>query len=406
MKKLFTLLLLVLVAFSMQAQRYRDKVFTTVTMDSVLYGNAINWDNSAQELKMNIFQPAGDTASKRPLLVLAHGGSFINGSRYNEDVAYLCREFAKRGYVCVSIQYRLGIDLAKFFNEGGTQFANAVWRGTLDGRAAVRFLRAHADSLKISTEHIYLGGVSAGGVLGLHQAFLDTESEVNASDPLIDMTAIGGGIEGLSGTPGQSWRVKGIINLCGGVGNVNWMLNNKDIAIFNVHGTNDQTVPYKTAYFKAFGFDVAKLSGGFVIDSMAKTLGMKSYLYTFVNAPHVPFSPGIGTTQSSTAYMDTTEGLLRDFLTEDLGRKVGLPDVLSNADVRLYPNPAKEQLVVQVDKGTKTVIELMNLTSQCLQRVVTEKAINRLNTEDLTTGIYIVTISNEYGKATRKVLIE
>lgn len=406
MKKRITLILIISFAINVQAQRYRDKLFPTVTMDSVLYGNALNWDNSAQDLKMNIYQPVGDTASKRPLLILAHGGSFINGSRYNLDVAYLCAEFAKRGYVCVSIQYRLGIDLAKFFTEGGTQFSNAVWRGALDGRAAIRFLRAHADSLKINTEKIYLGGVSAGGVLGLHASCLDTYTELANADPAIDTASIGGGIEGLSGTPGQSWRVKGIINLCGAIGNVNWMSNNTDLSIFSVHGTNDQTVPYKTAYFKAFGFDVAKLSGGYVVDSMAKALGMKSVFYTFVNAPHVPFSPGVGTVQSSTAYMDTTEGMLRDFLVDDLDRKVGLPDVLSNADVKLYPNPAKQHLFIQIDKGTKTVIELMNLTGQCLQRVETEKTISSMNTEDLTPGIYIVTISNEYGKAARKVMIE
>lgn len=406
MKRLFTLMMVVLLTVNLQAQRYRDKLFTTVTMDSVLYGNALNWNSSSQDLKMNIYQPVGDTVSRRPLLILAHGGSFINGTRYNPDVAYLCAEFAKRGYVCVSIQYRLGIDGSKFFLEPGKQFANAVWRGALDGRAAIRFLRAKADSLKINTAQIYLGGVSAGGVLGLHAECLDTQSELDNADPSIDTAGIGGGIEGLSGTPGQSWRVKGIINLCGGIGTAGWMSNNTDLSIFSVHGDKDQTVPYKTAYFKASGFDVAKLSGGFIVDSMAKVFGMKSVFYTFINAPHVPFSPGVGTTQSSTAYMDTTEGMLRDFLFNDLDRKVGLPDVLSNADVKLYPNPAKEQLFVQVDKGTQTVVEVMNLTGQCLLRLVTEKTVNILNTEDLAAGIYIVTVSNEYGKAARKVMIE
>lgn len=406
MKKLFTVLLVVLVTANVHAQRYRDKVFTSFTMDSVLYGNALNWDNSPQTLKMNIYQPVGDTSSKRPLLVFAHGGSFINGTRNNPDVTYLCEEFTKRGYVCVSIQYRLGIDLAKFFTEGGTQFANAVWRGALDGRAAIRFLRAKSDSLKINTEKIYLGGVSAGGVLGLHAACLDTQTELANADPAIDTASIGGGIEGLSGTPGQSWRVKGIISLCGAIGNVGWMSNNTDLSLFSVHGTNDQTVPYKTAYFKAFGFDVAKLSGGYVVDSMAKVLGMKSVLYTFVNAPHVPFSPGVGTSQSSTAYMDTTENLLRDFLIDDLDRKVGLVDVLSQADVKLYPNPAREQLFVRVEKGAGTVIELMSLTGQIMQRVVAERANGKINTEGLPAGVYIVTISNEYGKIARKVVVE
>lgn len=406
MKKLFTLLLIVSLVHTLQAQRYRDKLFTTVAMDSVLYGNAINWDNTPQPLKMNIYQPVGDTASKRPLLVLAHGGSFINGTRYNPDVSYLCAEFAKRGYVCVSIQYRLGIDLSKFFDEGGTQFANAVWRGALDGRAAIRFLRAHADSLNINTDQIYLGGVSAGGVLGLHEAFLDTQSELDNADPKIDTASIGGGIEGLSGTPGQSWRVKGLISLCGALGNVSWMSNNTDLSIFSVHGTNDETVPYKTAYFRAFGFDVAKLSGGFVVDSMAKTLGMKSFLYTFINAPHVPFSPSVGTTQSSTAYMDTTEGLLRDFLLDDLNRKVGLPDVLLSKDIKLYPNPARNLVSVDISKGHETQITVFDMCGKVHYKAQTDKLRTVLNIEAYPAGIYFVRIINEYGGVTKSLTVE
>lgn len=404
MKKTFTLLVIALSVIQLQAQRYKDKLFTTVLMDSVLYGNADNWNNTPQELMMNIFQPEGDTATRRPLLVLAHGGSFINGSRYALDVTYLCNEFAKRGYVCVSIQYRLGIDISKFFLTPGPQFANAVWRGTLDGRAAVRYLRAHADSLGIDTAQIYIGGVSAGGVLGLHEAFLDVSSEVAAANPPIDTASIGGGIEGLSGTPGESWRVKGVISLCGAIGDVSWMNNNRDVSIFSVHGTNDQTVPYKTDYFTAFSTKVAKLSGSFAVDSMAKVYGMKSVLYTFVGAPHVPFSPGVGTTASSTAYMDTTETLLRDFLVDDLNRKVGLSEMLIASDVKLYPNPAQSQLNITVTKGQETQVTLFDMNGKVAYQTRSQNKNIMVNTEHLSNGLYFVTIQNEFGSITQKLL--
>jgi poly(3-hydroxybutyrate) depolymerase len=404
MKKTFTLLVIALSVIQLQAQRYKDKLFTTVLMDSVLYGNADNWNNTPQELMMNIFQPEGDTATRRPLLMLAHGGSFINGSRYALDVTYLCNEFAKRGYVCVSIQYRLGIDISKFFLTPGPQFANAVWRGTLDGRAAVRYLRAHADSLGIDTAQIYIGGVSAGGVLGLHEAFLDVSSEVAAANPPIDTASIGGGIEGLSGTPGESWRVKGVISLCGAIGDVSWMNNNRDVSIFSVHGTNDQTVPYKTDYFTAFSTKVAKLSGSFAVDSMAKVYGMKSVLYTFVGAPHVPFSPGVGTTASSTAYMDTTETLLRDFLVDDLNRKVGLSEMLIASDVKLYPNPAQSQLNITVTRGQETQVTLFDMNGKVAYQTRSQNKNIMVNTEHLSNGLYFVTIQNEFGSITQKLL--
>ena len=405
MKKLFTLLALAIVAIQVHAQRYHDKLFTEVAIDSVTYGQANTWNGTPQDLRMNIYQPVGDTVTKRPLLVLAHGGSFVQGSRYASDVTYLCTEFAKRGYICVSLDYRLGIDINSFFSAPGPQFANAVWRGTLDGRAAVRYLRANASLYKIDREQIYIGGVSAGGVLGLHEAFLDLPSEVGSANPSIDTAGIGGGIEGISGTPGQSWRVKGVISLCGGLGDVNWMSNNREVAIFSVHGTADQTVPYKTDYFVAYNLNVAKISGSFSVDSMAHVFGMKSFLHTFIGAPHVPFSPGVGTTESSTAYMDTTETLLRDFLQDDLGRHVGLPEVLQVSDVRVYPNPAMDILTIDIEKGSHTAISIRDINGKECLNVSTEKAHTVIDIQGLRSGLYFVNSTNEFGSITRKVMV-
>lgn len=410
MKKLFTIITLITIITSVNAQRYKDKIFTNVSIDSVVYGNANNFSGSPQDLKMNIFQPIGDTVSNRPLLVFAHGGSFVGGSRYLPDVTYLATEFAKRGYVCISIQYRLGVDpqvIGLDLSQAGPQFANALWRGTLDGRGAIRFLRANANTYKINSGQVYLGGVSAGGVLGLHEAFLDTEAEVGTANPRMDTAAIGGGIEGLSGTPGQSWRVKGVINLCGALGDVNWMSNNKNVSIFSVHGTNDETVPYKTNFFTYSGIQIGRLSGSFVVDSMAKVLGMKSVFYTFKDAPHVPFTPGIGTTESSTAYMDTTEGLLRDFLFDDIKTQgVGINNVLSNSDVKVYPNPAQENVSIETSKGNNNVITFMDLSGKTIETVDNSKTITVLNTSHLKSGIYFIQITNEFGSITKKLVIE
>jgi|DEB19_MinimDraft_2_1074335.scaffolds.fasta_scaffold00915_3 para-nitrobenzyl esterase len=409
MKKIFTIIAAMAVFTNVQAQRYKEKIFTSVSVDSVVYGSANTFSNAPQDLKMNIYQPVNDTVTNRPLLVLAHGGSFVGGSRYAADVVYLCNEFAKRGYVCVSIQYRLGVDINEILldqTQAGPQFANAVWRGTLDGRAAIRFLRANANTYKISTGQVYLGGVSAGGVLGLHEAFLDLPSEVGAANPKFDTVSIGG-IEGTSGTPGQSWRVKGVISLCGAIGDVSWMNNNKNVSIFSVHGTNDATVPYKTDYFSYGSIKIGILSGSFVVDSMAKILGMKSVFYTFKDAPHVPFSPGVGTVESSNAYMDTTEGMLRDFLFDDIKTQgVGVNNVLAQNDVKLYPNPAKEMVTIEVAFGTKNVITIMDLSGKIIDTIQSNKAFTNLNLNNLQTGIYFVNIYNENGSITKKLIVE
>ncbi len=410
MKKIITLFTILTISTVAFAQRYKDKIFTNVSMDSVVYGNAKNFSGSPQDLKMNIFQPVGDTVTNRPLLVFAHGGSFVGGNRYLPDVTYLATEFAKRGYVCVSIQYRLGVDLQAIFadqSQAGPQFANALWRGTLDGRGAIRFLRANANTYKFNIGQVYLGGVSAGGVLGLHEAFLDTEAEIGTANPKMDTASIGGGIEGLSGTPGQNWRVKGVINLCGAIGDVNWMKNNKNVSIFSVHGTNDETVPYKSDFFSYAGLKIGRLSGSFVVDSMAKTLGMKSFFHTFEGAPHVPFSPGVGTPQSSTAYMDTTEDLLTTFLFDDIKTPgVGVNNILTKNDVSVFPNPTKENVTIEISKGKINTIVITDLTGKVMETIIAKSNIIDLNLNNLNNGIYFLTISNELGIITKKMIKE
>ena len=66
-------------------------------------------------LKLDVYQPLDGQAGPRPAL-LAFGGAFHRGSKGAEvfegenpstAMAEYCREFARRGYVCFSIDYRL-----------------------------------------------------------------------------------------------------------------------------------------------------------------------------------------------------------------------------------------------------------------------------------------------------------
>ena len=59
-----------------------------------------------QTLLMDIYQPYNDPMAARPFMVLVHGGSFLQGNK--SDLEETCRAFARKGYVAVSIQYRLG----------------------------------------------------------------------------------------------------------------------------------------------------------------------------------------------------------------------------------------------------------------------------------------------------------
>ena len=46
---------------------------------------------------MDIYRPVGDTETNRPLIIFAHGGTFIFGSKNNPTAVDFCEAFAKRG---------------------------------------------------------------------------------------------------------------------------------------------------------------------------------------------------------------------------------------------------------------------------------------------------------------------
>jgi carboxylesterase type B len=70
----------------------------------------------------------------------------MTGTKADDLMVTVSTELALRGYIAVSIDYRLGVnitDLAglnKYFNQ-------AVYRATQDSKAALRFLRANAASI-------------------------------------------------------------------------------------------------------------------------------------------------------------------------------------------------------------------------------------------------------------------
>ena len=97
---------------------------------------------------MDIYVPEG--IGPFPTVVYIHGGGFFTGDK-SAGTTYT-DYLVDNGYVAVSINYRLS---------GEAPFPAAVH----DCKAAVRFLRANADTYRIDPEHIGSWGDSAGGNL-------------------------------------------------------------------------------------------------------------------------------------------------------------------------------------------------------------------------------------------------
>jgi len=150
--------------------RYRDQVFSNVSITSDLkYGQAPDANNNPVDLKLDLYQPTGDTQTLRPALVWVHGGSFSGGDKTNFVPVDVANTFSKMGYVVVSINYRL---LGSGCVANPSNCTVAALEAQHDAQAAVRWLRSNAATYKIDPSRIGIGGESAGAItatlVGLH----------------------------------------------------------------------------------------------------------------------------------------------------------------------------------------------------------------------------------------------
>ena len=161
--------------------RYRTDVFTEVESTLGLsYGSGTTIAGNSQELFLDVYQPVGDVQEIRPVIILAFGGSFISGER--GDLAGLCESYARRGFVAVSIDYRL-YDLPLIPFPTSDEMRDVVVRSISDFKAAIRFMRedaATSNTFRIDPNMIFVGGVSAGAIAAAHTAVLDETDDIDA----------------------------------------------------------------------------------------------------------------------------------------------------------------------------------------------------------------------------------
>ncbi len=202
--------------------RYYSQIFSDA-VTTVPYGNAIEYDGKDTTLLMDVYQPTGDNFAHRPLIIMAFPGSFTSGVRESPDLIEICTYFSERGYVCASIDYRLGIpestDSCEFL---------ALMRAVQDMKASVRYFYKDAqtaDQFRIDTNQIFIGGSSAGAFIALNYAYLklDTFSFPPPTFAANDILQLGG-VDGNSGNPGYSQKVKGVIDLSGGIADTVWIM--------------------------------------------------------------------------------------------------------------------------------------------------------------------------------------
>ena len=75
--------------------RYLENVFSTVKKTTVVYAPSIDHLGASINLSMDVYEPEGDNLTERPVVILAHGGSFVFGDR--SMMQRWCALLAKKG---------------------------------------------------------------------------------------------------------------------------------------------------------------------------------------------------------------------------------------------------------------------------------------------------------------------
>ena len=184
---------------------YVDEIFDDVTVISdVVYGanmGVLTGAPALDTLKMDVYMPADDANTDRRVVVLLHTGTFLppilngqaTGDKTDNNIVELCKRFAKKGYVAVAPNYRLGWNpLSTDPDERTSTLAQAFYRAQQDARTAVRYLRMTRDAAGNPYgigDKFAVGGDGTGGYMALALAALDKDEEVllpkfiDTSDP-------------------------------------------------------------------------------------------------------------------------------------------------------------------------------------------------------------------------------
>ncbi len=233
--------------------RFRDDVFSAVTRtNGITYGQAPGWSGETQVLAFDMYEPTGDTSTVRPAIVWVHGGSFAGGARTSPELVDQATVFAHKGYLSISITYRL---TPRGCTQVNGECVTAMTYAAEDARAAVRFLRANASTYRIDPSRIAIAGTSAGAITALNLAY-------------------GVGSEGNSGTPGVSSEVTTAVSLSGAL-YFPTAIDASDKPALLFHGTSDNLVAY----------DLARTT-----HETAASAGLISKLVTWEGAGHVPYA--------------------------------------------------------------------------------------------------------------------
>lgn len=114
----------------------------------------IPYAEESENQYLDLYVPDMENGERPQLYVIIHGGGFVANDSQSKQAKLMYRYFRDQGYACATINYRLAQE---------QPFPAAIQ----DCKAAIRFLRAHADEYGYTAEKVAVFGESAGGFLAI-----------------------------------------------------------------------------------------------------------------------------------------------------------------------------------------------------------------------------------------------
>ncbi|MEM9328352.1 MAG: alpha/beta hydrolase [Bacteroidota bacterium] len=238
-------------------------LYDMIINEDITYGEGLSHEslNSLNAtrfpLKLDVYRPDNELQD-RPVFLFIHGGGFVGGSKQQSNIVNFAEYYASRGWVFISVDYRLKddngtvpeewVEHAATFPPEDSGTVRAIYPAQRDAKAAMRWLVAHADTLRVNTDYITVGGGSAGAITAVTVGISnegDFRDELSTDqDPTLDQTHLD-----------QTYRIRTIIDLWGSKVALDLLegvydherFDTGDPPLFIAHGTEDNTVPFAAA---------------------------------------------------------------------------------------------------------------------------------------------------------------
>lgn len=378
--------------------RYSQPIFTDIdSAVNIKYGSNYKQNGATlEDLYLDVYYPKNDTDTDRPVVLLAHGGSFMAGSR--KDLAAMCKNISAMGYVTVSISYRLLTADANVLFNPGPEFKKEVVRAIHDMKAAVRYIRKSYDNNNpygINPNIIIVGGVSAGAILANHVTFLDSENKV-PSDLTAYMTAQGG-LEGNSGNPGISSYPAMVLSMCGAIMDTAWV-EPGDQPYYGVHTMPDQVVPNLYGQPNVGMTVPVYVYGDSLIYKRTLNVGVNSKYKNYDTGQHCEFGPEY--------FADMMGFTYQNLCVQGLSTKNNPEKVYFS----VYPNPANSNVTIEIPGNQwEATYEVIDLVGKVVYKstIPSDQILTQLDVTSFPSGIYQIKVNtNDNRTSIKKFIIE